>query len=46
MYIKKLQLYNFQVIESFDAEFDGNVNMKPEEIPAGDQNPIGDYPKN
>jgi hypothetical protein len=28
------------------AEFDGNVNMKPEEIPAGDQNPIGDYPKN
>ena len=25
MYIKKLQLYNFQVIESFDAEFDGNV---------------------
>ncbi len=27
------------------AEFDGNVNMKPEELPNGDQNPIGDYPK-
>ena len=26
------------------AEFDGNVNMKPDPIPAGDQNPIGDYP--
>lgn len=25
MYIKKLQLLNFQVIESFDAEFDGTV---------------------
>lgn len=25
MYIKKLQLLNFQVIENFDAEFDGNV---------------------
>lgn len=27
MYIKKLQLLNFQVIESFDAEFDGNVYL-------------------
>jgi len=26
------------------AEFDGNVNMKPDPIPVGDQNPIGDYP--
>ena len=25
MYIKKLQLLNFQVIENFEAEFDGNV---------------------
>lgn len=25
MYIKKLELFNFQVIESFAAEFDGNV---------------------
>ena len=25
MYIKKLQLLNFQVIESFEADFDGNV---------------------
>ncbi len=25
MYIKKLELLNFQVIESFNAEFDGNV---------------------
>ena len=28
------------------AEFDGNVNMKPDPIPNGDQNPIGDYPAN
>lgn len=27
MYIKKLQLLNFQVIENFDAEFDGNVYL-------------------
>jgi hypothetical protein len=26
------------------AEFDGNVNMNPNPIPNGDQNPIGDYP--
>ena len=25
MYIKKLELLNFQVIEKFEAEFDGNV---------------------
>ncbi len=25
MYIKKLELFNFQVIEKFEAEFDGNV---------------------
>lgn len=25
MYIKKLQLLNFQVIESFDADFEGNI---------------------
>lgn len=25
------------------AEFDGNVNMDPNPIPVGDQNPIGDY---
>ena len=28
------------------VEFDGNSNMKPEPIPNGDQNPIGDYPAN
>lgn len=27
MYIKKLQLLNFQVIENFNAEFDGNVYL-------------------
>ena len=27
------------------AEFDGNTNMKPEPLPKGDQNPIGDYPE-
>ena len=27
MYIKKLELVNFQVIEKFDAEFDGNVYL-------------------
>ena len=27
------------------AEFDGNVNMDPNPIPNGDQNPIGDYPE-
>ena len=27
------------------AEFDGNVNMNPNPIPNGDQNPIGDYPE-
>ena len=27
------------------AEFDGNENMKPEPLPKGDQNPIGNYPK-
>ena len=27
------------------AEFDGNVNMNPNPIPKGDQNPIGDYPE-
>ena len=26
------------------AEFDGNENMKADEYPKGDQNPIGDYP--
>ena len=27
------------------VEFDGNVNMSPDPIPNGDQNPIGDYPE-
>jgi len=27
------------------AEFDGNVNMNPNPIPNGDQNPIDDYPE-
>ena len=40
MYIKKLELLNFQVIEKFEAEFNGNENMDIER----DQNPVGDYP--